>query len=73
MTRKIGISKLAAEQAVIETGVTRSIMSVSSLVLPASLLAVVSVAGAMPQAAVLKTLVEISAVVASLRVGLPGS
>ena len=73
MTRKIGISKLAAEQAVKETGITRSIMSVSSLVLPASILAAVSFAGMMPQAAFLKTLTEMSAVIVSLRIGLPGS
>ena len=64
---------MAAEQAVKETGITRSILSLSSLVIPASMLATVSLVGMMPQAAFLKTLVEMSAVMVSLRIGLPGS
>ena len=67
------MSKLAANQAVTETGQTRIILSFLSVGVPAAILSTVSLVGLMPQAAFLKSLVNTASVIISLRVGLPAS
>lgn len=73
LTKKLGISKNAAEQAVIETGMTRGVMSAVNVAIPATMIAMFSLLGIMPQAAVLKSMVDVGCVIAALRVGLPVS
>ena len=66
-----GVSKAAASNAVIETACSRTIMSVCSVFLPASLIVTLGMAGIAPQAAVAKTVLDSACIMTALRVGLP--
>ena len=73
LTKKIGISKFCAQNAVVETSLSRSAMSVSSVAIPTGLIIMFGAVGISPQSFVLKTSLEAVCVGLALRVGLPGS
>lgn len=73
LKKKIGISKACAKSAVIETSLSRSAMSISSVTIPAALILTLGAVGVAPKSFAMKTLLEIICVGSALRVGLPMS
>ena len=71
LTKKIGISKVCAKNAVIETSMSRSAMSVSSVFIPAALIVMLGGMGIAPQSFVAKSTLEVLCVGTALRIGLP--
>ena len=67
LKKKIGISKVCAKNAVIETSLSRSAMSVSSVVIPTTLIMILAGVGISPQSFAAKTCLEIACVGGALR------
>ena len=73
LKKKIGISKVCAKNAVVETSLSRSAMSVSSVMIPTGMIMMLGAIGIAPQSFAMKTGLEICCVGMALRVGLPMS
>ena len=73
LKKKIGISKVCAKNAVVETSMSRSAMSISSVVIPTTMIIMLGAIGVAPQSFAAKTALEVSCVGFALRLGLPGS
>ena len=73
LKKKVGISKVCAKNAVIETSLSRSVMAIQSVFMPTTLIMLMGALGIAPQTFALKTGLEICCVTATLRCVLPMS
>lgn len=71
LEKKLGISKVCAKSAVVETSLSRSAMSLSSCAIPTSIILMCGMLGIAPQSFAAKTVLELGCVGIALRVGLP--
>ena len=71
LTKRLGISKVCAKSAVIETSMSRSAMSAFSVAIPTSIILSLSMIGISPQGFVMKSILETACIGVALRIGLP--
>jgi len=71
--KTVGISKICAKNAVVETSISRAIMSISSVTIPSGIILSLGLVGIAPTAFAQKTVLEVLCVGGALRVGLPMS
>ena len=73
LTEKLGISKIAAKNAVVETALSRTFLSTSAIIMPTVLLLGLGGVGISPATFAAKTALDTAVFIAVLRVGLPAS
>ena len=73
LTKKLGISKIAAKNAVIETSISRAIMSASSVFIPTIFILSLNGIGVNPTAPAAVRAMDLTCIAAALRLGLPMS
>jgi len=71
--KTVGVSKICAKNAVVETSISRAIMSISSVAIPSAMILSLGLVGIAPQGFAPKTILEFCCVGGALRIGLPMS
>lgn len=71
LTKKVGVSKIAGNQAVTETALTRSVKSLMNVSFASAIIIPVTLMGLMPQTRALKFMIDNFSVFIGLRLGLP--
>lgn len=69
--KEVGISKICANSAVVETALSRSVMSMSSCAIPAGLILGFSAIGFSPTGKIVKTSFDVWCIILALGLGLP--
>lgn len=73
LTKKAGISKVCAANAVQETAMSRSAMSLISVLLPLCFITTASMVGINPKNKAMKMFLEVNCIALALTIGLPAS
>ena len=73
LKKTVGISKVCAKSAVVETSLSRSAMSMSSVMMPCGMIVMLGAVGVAPQSFAAKTSLEFLCIAGALRLGLPMS